>query len=96
MLATHRIFDECLGPVRGVVVSSTYKVYYLPLVRPWRPLTTRDRSGEVVVAVEDEDHQRRTIVDGRVWLCGPEFRLARNARTSFEMTLRGIERLALL
>jgi len=47
----------------------------------------------VVVAVEDEDQQCRTIVDGRVWLCGPEFRLARNTRASF---LRGIERLALL
>jgi len=32
-------------------------------------------------------------LDGRVWLCGPEFRLARNTRASF---LRGIERLALL
>jgi len=54
------------------------------------------RSGEVVVVVEDEDQQCRTIVDGRVWLCGPEFRLSRNARTSFETTLQGIERLRLL
>jgi len=44
------------------------------------------------VVVEDKDQQRGTIVDGRVWLCGPEFRLSRNARKSFEMTLRGIER----
>jgi len=44
----------------------------------------------VVVAVEaeDKDQQGRTIVDGHVWLCGPEFRLARNAQTSFEMTLQ--------
>jgi len=31
VLATRRMFDKCLGPVRGVVVSSTYKIYYLPL-----------------------------------------------------------------
>jgi len=47
----------------------------------------------VVVAVEDEDQQWFCIVDGRMWLCGPEFRLSRNTRASF---LRGIERVVLL
>jgi len=39
-----------------------------------------------------EDQQWFCIVDGCVWLCGPEFRLAQNTRMPFEMTLRGIER----
>ena len=38
--------------------------------------------------VEDEDQRCRTIVDGRLWLCGPAFRLVRDTWTSFETALR--------
>jgi len=87
------MFDECLGPVRGVVVSSTYKIYYLPL----EALGTSDDAGEEqrwwwLLKMKINNAEPLLKLDGRVWLCGPEFRLARNTWTSFEMTLQGIER----
>ena len=50
----------------------------------------REWTGEVMV-VKGNEQRCRTIVGGLAWLCGPAFRLVRNAWSSFKTALRVLE-----